>query len=276
MLTIIMSNYANLLALLPYDHELRARLDRKVLSLIVSGVDASEVPGAWWERIGDQKDDPSEALDIYKLGVKHAPLWYTMWIKALGSAKLTGASHDWVFDQLDRLYDAYPTDSPIIRVINRSHGSQLKASHPQHIKDRWNAGKQLIKEIWHDSPKVREAIRQLPEYPACASNWTMVKDALVTAISDTRLQGKSRDIARIMEEMHKHLGYNFKETDYDGFGNAEALAWYAASEGITKLFDVQGGTRIAPGWGTTHNSLYLPDEELPIQECTVTLPIRHF
>jgi hypothetical protein len=65
-----------------------AELTRQILKLLDAGIDASTVPGEWFEWEGDKSEKDHEALRFYHLGVQWTPDWHQLWIKLFACSSL--------------------------------------------------------------------------------------------------------------------------------------------------------------------------------------------
>jgi len=78
------------------------------------------------------------------------------------------------------------------------------------------------------------------------------REALIDAVVAVRSLGKSRALPGIVLDLNRLLGYNLKDTAYNGFGNARAMFDQARQEGI-----IQYGPYSGP-----NPTIYLVDETI--------------
>lgn len=172
----VLSAYANYL---PRDRPKQAErvqaFDREILGLLDANADARGVRGEWFEEHGDESGSHAQAAHLYRLGVRWVPQWHQLWVKALGATTLALESPDWASAALQeytaqmgqarrkRGLPSLTLEETMAHILRRA-GHRWDASPPPGVKERWNAGVELIRATWGYAPEVQSALREFRTY----------------------------------------------------------------------------------------------------------------
>lgn len=108
--------------------------ETKVLVQRVSNGDG--LNSAWFERMGDLREDPHLALECYQLGVKHAPDWAQSRAKAIGAAQLGRLMDDEVEAELR---GSKPLEDMLKRCLDACADDEAMPLARAHVRARWDA-----------------------------------------------------------------------------------------------------------------------------------------
>lgn len=159
----------------PEQAERAQAFDCEILRLLDTDADARGVRGEWFEEHGDESGSHVQAAHLYRLGVRWVPQWHQLWVKALGATTLALESPDWASAALQeyaaqmgqarrkRGLPPYTIEETMAHIL-RHAGHRWDASPPPGVKERWNAGVELIRATWGYAPEVQSALRELRTY----------------------------------------------------------------------------------------------------------------
>jgi hypothetical protein len=158
----VLSEYSTHLAQIGGEHSKKVKaFDREILRLLESNVDGRGVKGEWFERLGDGIKKHSEALSLYRLGIKCVPQWHQLWIKAFGT--LTNPDRILASLQEYAVRESLTMEKAIAYIV-RTADKRWNPYPPQWVKDRWNRGLKLIDEVWGYTKEVQDALQGIQKY----------------------------------------------------------------------------------------------------------------
>lgn len=122
------------------EKDLADKLNKQCWDLLSVHVDGKAANGQWYELNGDQEEQHSRAVEIYRLGTQWSPDWKQNWVKYCGAYELANVS---------------TVELQSNHGLSRERASDLYCwaqrknyrSNKQHVMDRWRAGIDSVEKL---------------------------------------------------------------------------------------------------------------------------------
>ncbi|MCR4319005.1 MAG: hypothetical protein NUV74_01540 [Candidatus Brocadiaceae bacterium] len=134
-------------------------LDEEATRLLLSGTNGSAAPGEWYELMGDENIDHSQASQFYVWGINWAPDWSQLWIKMFGTSFLIHNSITQILDYINNT----PHEKVTLILSNALKGYEnfiKNVAHDPVINRRWYEGLRIFEQVWGNNPSVFGMLQQ--------------------------------------------------------------------------------------------------------------------
>jgi hypothetical protein len=137
-------------------------LIEEALDLLGTDVNGSQIPGEWYELVGDSFEDHKKADRIYEFGIKWVPQWRQLWIKYLGCACIVYPDARFVDCEVAEVRARALSSNDVHEILQLSYRTKDETNGQRRwVTDRWSSGVNLFRRLYKNEPTIQELIRSL-------------------------------------------------------------------------------------------------------------------